>query len=541
MFYLSRRVPSVTLCASLAWPAISHSALAFSTTSTPEPGTPPSAGAELPAVDASVSEPKPAEPAEVKPAKPPANKPKGATAGASVSGSPPTSAMDGAPLETDAAASTDTAPEATATTSVAEGQTAEGPSAEPVAAAESRRSPSERYSPRDPNERSTRWIHRYPTQAMTGEVGLFAGVWFPSRRHEFYEPVRLLPDSGYQRLAVAAADLGVRGGFYPFRFFGVELEAAVMPTRTRDTEERATAWALRGHVVAQLGLWSITPFLLAGAGMVGISGDPPPASLGKDQDVAIHFGGGAKVQINDWVQARLDIRNVVANRRGVGEGLASSPEILLGVSVTLGRRRDKGKTADVKPDDRDGDGVLDADDYCVDVYGEPPRGCPQVCVDDSDGDGLTDPVDQCPTEPETRNGFEDLDGCPDEVPPELVDLSGVMEGIQFDTDKDTIKDASQPMLDHAIEVMQKYPDLRVEIGGHTDARGAYRHNMDLSQRRSEAVKAYLVGGGVAAERVETRGYGPDQPIETNETAEGRAANRRIEFKILNEDAAVETK
>src|SRR5690606_9337162 len=152
--------------------------------------------------------------------------------------------------------------------------------------------------------------------------------------------------------------------------------------------------------------------------------------------------------------------------------------ILLGLSVTLGRRKER-TTQDgglaPKPDDRDGDGIDDKEDYCPDVYGEPPRGCPQVCVDDSDADGLTDPVDQCPTQPESRDGFEDMDGCPDAVPPGLETLAGVMEGIQFDTDKDTIKDGSRPTLDHALEVRKKYPDRRVEVGGHTDSRGAYRH------------------------------------------------------------------
>lgn len=317
-----------------------------------------------------------------------------------------------------------------------------------------------------------------------------------------------------------------------------------MPTRTLDSGGRATAWTVRGHVVGQLGLWSVTPFLLVGTGVIGMASDGPPTGIGSDQDVAIHFGGGVKVYVNRSIQLRLDIRNVASNRVGVGDGLTSSPEILLGLSVTLGRRKERNpEKARPGAGDRDGDGVLDRDDFCPDVFGEPPRGCPQVCIDDSDGDGLSDPVDQCPADPETRNGFEDGDGCPDEVPPELADLSGVMEGITFDTDKDSIKGTSKPVLDQAVEVMKKFPELRVRVTGHTDARGPYRHNVDLSQRRAKSVKRYMVQAGVDDGRIETAGVGPDQPIDTNDTPEGRAHNRRIEFTIIQdtEGVAVDTK
>jgi outer membrane protein OmpA-like peptidoglycan-associated protein len=398
-----------------------------------------------------------------------------------------------------------------------------------------------RYTDPGKKRDENKWIYRWaPTPGMA-EVGVYGGVWFPSRHLELYAPDLSLPDDGLQLLRVVAPDFGVRAGYYPLRWVGVEVEGGVMPTRTLDSGGRVLPWTLRGHVVAQLGLWSITPFLLVGTGILGISSDPAPQALGSEQDVAIHFGGGAKFYINRWIQLRLDIRNVVSNRVGVGEGLTSSPEILLGLSVTLGRKKEK--KARPGAGDRDGDGVLDRDDYCPDVFGEPPRGCPQVCIDDSDGDGLSNSVDQCPNEPETRNGYQDGDGCPDEVPPELGDLSGIMEGINFDTDKDTIKSGSKPRIDKAVDVMKKYPELRVRISGHTDAQGPYRHNVDLSKRRAKSVKRYMVESGVDESRIETEGFGPDQPIDTNDTAEGRAKNRRIEFTIVqdSEGVAVETK
>ncbi len=387
-----------------------------------------------------------------------------------------------------------------------------------------------RYSARGRPPDRDKWIHRWAPVNNMGELGVYGGVWFPSRHLELYGPNPDLEDGGWQRLRTVAPEVGLRGGYYPLRFIGVELEGGVMPTRTRSTDEAATAWTLRGHVVAQLGLWSITPFLLVGTGLMGMSGDAAPQSLGSDQDVAIHFGGGAKFYINRWIQLRLDVRDVVSNRRGVGEGLTSSPEILLGLSVTLGRN--KKRRARQGPDDRDGDGVWDREDFCPDQFGDKPRGCPTVCLDDNDADGLPNPEDACPEQPETRNGYDDEDGCPDEVPPELEDLAGVMEGINFDTDKDTIKADSAPVLDNAVAVLKKYKKLRVRVVGHTDSQGGYRHNLDLSQRRAEAVKQRLVSEGIDASRIETQGVGPDQPLAPNDTPEGRAQNRRIEFVIL---------
>jgi len=162
------------------------------------------------------------------------------------------------------------------------------------------------------------------------------------------------------------------------------------------------------------------------------------------------------------------------------------------------------------------------------VPGDPPTGCPP----DKDDDDIPDQVDACPNEPESRNGFEDDDGCPDVVPDEFADLAGILKGINFDSDKDVIKSDSKPILDRAVEVLEKFPSVRIEISGHTDSRGDYEHNMDLSRRRSESVRNYLVEKGVDASRIETRGAGPNEPIDTNDTSEGRAENRRIEVKIL---------
>ncbi len=157
------------------------------------------------------------------------------------------------------------------------------------------------------------------------------------------------------------------------------------------------------------------------------------------------------------------------------------------------------------------------------------KGCP---IPDTDGDGILDTDDKCIDDPETKNGFEDDDGCPDEIPKELAKFTGVIEGIYFDTGKATIKDKSKPKLDNAVEVLEKFPQVRIEVSGHTDDRGSDESNEDLSQRRADAVKQYFIDAGIGADRIETRGAGETEPVESNKSRKGRAKNRRIEFKIL---------
>jgi len=400
------------------------------------------------------------------------------------------------------------------------------------------------------------WIKRYaPTNHML-EIGIFGGILMPTKRIELFKPDPSLPDQGQRPFRTVAPDIGLRFGYYPLRFFGAELEGAVMPTRLRDADDRATLWAFRGHVVGQLGLWSVTPFILLGTGALGVgSGEN---AVGNDTDIAIHFGGGVKIWVHRLVQLRLDLRDNVTARRGVENGLGHTGEVLLGVSFTprFGKAKEKRQPVASGPTDRDGDGFLDDEDKCPDDPGIAPDGCPRSdrdgdgffddedkCPDepgvepdgcprpDRDKDKIADDVDKCPDVPETRNGYQDTDGCADQLPKEVEDFSGVLEGIEFDVDKDTIKRSSMAKLDKAVGVLKSHEDIKIEIGGHTDSTGSREYNLDLSRRRARSVKEYLVGKGVSEKRVTTRGYGPDKPIADNETKEGRARNRRIEFVI----------
>lgn len=177
--------------------------------------------------------------------------------------------------------------------------------------------------------------------------------------------------------------------------------------------------------------------------------------------------------------------------------------------------------------DTDGDRVPDHLDQC---RGTPPG----VGVDttgcrlDSDRDGVWDEDDQCPN---TATGLEvDEVGCQILFEEEEVPL--VLEGVTFETASAVLTDEARTILDGIAAALVANPDIRVLVSGHTDATGDRAYNMSLSQDRAESVVAYLAERGVGPARMEARGFGPDQPIDTNATAEGRQANRRVELSRI---------
>jgi outer membrane protein OmpA-like peptidoglycan-associated protein len=154
-------------------------------------------------------------------------------------------------------------------------------------------------------------------------------------------------------------------------------------------------------------------------------------------------------------------------------------------------------------------------------------GCPL----DTDGDGVYDYEDLCPT----IAGEKGASGCPEVKREVRTILTKAMQGIQFENGKATIKPTSYGILDEVAKVFVENPTYVIEVQGHTDNVGNYQYNVDLSEDRSQAVREYLIQHGVSAERITAHGYGPDNPIADNSTKEGRALNRRVEFKITFEE------
>jgi OmpA-OmpF porin, OOP family len=173
--------------------------------------------------------------------------------------------------------------------------------------------------------------------------------------------------------------------------------------------------------------------------------------------------------------------------------------------------------------DKDGDGITDTEDNCPDVKGPKNlNGCP-----DGDGDGVLDKEDKCPT----VKGTMANKGCP-EVKEEVKKIfAKALRGIQFETGKDVIKKVSFPILEEVVMAMRDNPDYKLSIEGHTDDVGDDTKNMDLSNRRANAVMKYLTDKGIAGNRMRAAGFGETVPVADNKTATGRAQNRRVEFKV----------
>ncbi|MCX4246659.1 FecR domain-containing protein [Paraliomyxa miuraensis] len=163
------------------------------------------------------------------------------------------------------------------------------------------------------------------------EGGVYGGVLMPSSRHNLFQ-IKFAEDIEWQPLARVAPSLGLRLGYYPIRWVGVELEEGLAPTRTRTTDDRVTLFTVRAHALAQMP-WRITPTVHVGGGVVGSAAS---SVLGGEVDAAPYFGAGLKFYATRWAVARLDVRDVITEARG--DGAAHSPEVTLGLSVVLGRR-----------------------------------------------------------------------------------------------------------------------------------------------------------------------------------------------------------
>jgi OOP family OmpA-OmpF porin len=253
-----------------------------------------------------------------------------------------------------------------------------------------------------------------------------------------------------------------------------------------------------------------------------VGDDPEGAQL---MDALAKLGGcGFAVSADDLANGRQMAEYVT--KVFIGERLDSD-----GDGVTDAMDQCPGTPAGITVDaagcplDSDEDGVPDYQDQCPDTpvgVKVDANGCPL----DSDGDGVPDSLDQCPRTP---SGVKvDANGCP-------VTILGAgaaawaFNDINFETGKADIQPASYSILNEIATALGANPQLNVVVEGHTDSTGARSFNMDLSQRRAQAVVDYLVGKGVSPSRLSAKGYGPDRPIADNDTRLGRSKNRRVQF------------
>jgi hypothetical protein len=197
--------------------------------------------------------------------------------------------------------------------------------AKPGEKAEGEPDPAKAEPPKPPPDLP--YMDRYRPEPGLLEIGVFSGVLLPSANHGLE-----LPCATHSEYAIAVP-LGGRVGVFPLAFLGVEAEFSMLQTRVKDGAS-ALLTAYRGHVVGQLPILSIAPFLVVGAGSLQAYSRP----MGHEGDLALHFGAGVKVPFGAAVSLRIDLRDSMAPKTGESGGFgAHYPEGLLGITVTAGR------------------------------------------------------------------------------------------------------------------------------------------------------------------------------------------------------------
>ena len=270
----------------------------------------------------------------------------------------------------------------------------------------------------------------------------------------------------------------------------------------------------RRHFLQEGRGWN--PYLLVGLGYQRAEEEydafPSPNSPGEREDgnLAAKVGVGAQGDVG-----RVKVRTELAYRADFDDASVANPtedrfgDLLasVGVVIPLGPE----PAAPVAP--------------------APPPAAPSCADMDSDGDGVNDCDDKCPGSQAGQTIGPD--GCP-------VPVSIDLKGVNFDFDKSTLRPDAVSILNEAIEILKRYPELKVEVAGHTDSKGTDAYNQALSERRATAVYEYMTSNGIDASRlVGPNGYGESRPIAPNtnedgsDNPDGRARNRRTELNVQN--------
>ncbi len=312
---------------------------------------------------------------------------------------------------------------------------------------------------------------------------------------------------------------------------------------------------------------ALVPYIAGGLG--GISLDPDNGK--SDTNFLVDYGVGLKYFFTDDLALRGDVRHILA----FGDP-DNNFTYTAGLTYLMGGKA-KEAPKPLPPIDSDGDGVTDVHDLCADtppgtvvdgagcpldtdgdgVYDELDQ-CPATpagvavstigCPLDSDGDGIYDYLDECPETPigltvddkgcspdsDGDGVYDDKDECPDTPAGLMVDDKGcpisITLSIEFDVDKSDIKLSYHGELAKGAAFIDKYSNQKILVAGHTDSTGNEPYNEALSQRRADSVRAHLVENfKLDADKLFARGFGEKAPIASNDTADGRQRNRRVEL------------
>jgi OOP family OmpA-OmpF porin len=342
----------------------------------------------------------------------------------------------------------------------------------------------------------------------------------------------------------ASIALGLRAGYNFTKYFGIEAYGHWVPTESsvyKDEKVNVVGYGIEAlfHILPD---GALVPFVAVGVGGIHYSQAIEDTTEDYRDKITGDVGGGLKYFLTENWALRADARYVVPiNYKFDSDTMHNNLLATVGLTFAFGGEK---KVVAPPPEpvpvapvvlDSDNDGVPDNLDKCP---GTPAGvavdkdGCPL----DSDNDGVYDYLDKCPGTP--AGVKVDKDGCPppvvQEVKPqprvekEIIEKGRTTLKVLFDTNKSVIKKGYFDDVDALAGVMKQYPDLNVTIEGHTDNVGKDAYNKKLSQRRADAVKAYLVKKGIDANRLTAIGYGEEKPIADNATKAGQAQNRRVE-------------
>jgi OOP family OmpA-OmpF porin len=299
----------------------------------------------------------------------------------------------------------------------------------------------------------------------------------------------------------------------------------------------------------------VRPFLTLGAGYERFDSTP----TGSEYSLGYNGGLGFRFFASQNSGVRLEGRYVVIDETfAPGDDYQNNIEATLGLFFLFGKHEDKAPVpVAVVSKDTDVDGVMDENDQCP---GTPAgvkvddKGC--VVSNDDDKDGVPNEVDQCPATPENApvdqtgcptdtdadNVKDYMDKCPNTPAGTQVDdmgcpleskARGVLKGVTFQSGGAVLTTNAHAVLDLVAEELKKFPEVKVEVQGHSDATGNEASNLTLSQKRAQSVVDYLVTQGVPAAQMTAKGYGQSMPIADNKKAAGRELNRRVEIKWLD--------
>ncbi|MGC8769127.1 OmpA family protein [Calditerrivibrio sp.] len=353
-------------------------------------------------------------------------------------------------------------------------------------------------------------------------------------------------------------ELGLKVERFLKENLGFEVGLGYVPTEREKNGKDVDLFNYQTHLKYYIGNYSGFEPYLSG----GLSGDityglniGPSFALGTKYNIKENIGLFAEVRDNYLFGDGNDViisagLNFYVGKKskpildsdgdGVNDNLDKCPNTPKGIKVD----------ASGCPLDSDKDGVYDYLDKCPNTpegVKVDANGCPL----DSDKDGVYDYLDKCPNTPEgvkvDANGcpldsdkdgvYDGLDKCPNSPAGSKVDKDGCEISISlmvfFDTNRSEVKDQYLAEIEKVATFMKQYPSIKIEIAGHTDNRGDRQKNIHLSQARAESVANILIEKfGISKDRVTAKGYGPDKPIDNNDTEEGRQKNRRVEAVII---------